>query len=148
MPINPIIFLCMLFVSLSLHGQGFIEQYEAYMVRSMSNATPKRAEAYPGAPGHGYPGKILPYTASPELAANMVKYNLTAGWFVRDPVTTNFTESIAIRYFMDSYKEPYPDRISFLKYTPERREGRIQQEPVPLLAFIYIFSISRAADFQ
>jgi len=128
--------LCTLFATLSLHGQSFVEQYEAYMTWSMSNATPKRAEAYPGAPGHGYPGKILPYTASPELAANMAKYNLTAGWFVRDPITTNFTESVAMRYFTDSYKESYPDRISFLQYTPERREGRIQQEPLPLLVFI------------
>lgn len=124
------------FAALFLHGQGFVEQYEAYMIRSMSNATPKRAEAYPGAPGHGYPGKIQPYQASTELAANMAKYNLTAGWFVRDPIGTNFTESIAMRYFTDSHKEPYPDRISFLQYTPERREGRIQQEPVPLLVFI------------
>jgi len=49
------IFLFIVLTTLSLHGQGFMEQYEAYMTRSLSNATPKLAESYPGAPGHGYP---------------------------------------------------------------------------------------------
>ena len=106
------------------------------MIKSLSNATPKLAEAYPGAPGHGYPGKILPYTASPELAANMAKYNLSASWFVRDPITTNFTESIATHYYTDSHKEPYSDWIAFLQYTPSGKEGRLQKNPMPLLVFI------------
>jgi hypothetical protein len=120
----------------SLHGQSFVEQYEAYMVKSQSNATPKLAESYPGAPGHGYPGKIQPYTDSSELAVHLAKYNLTASWFVREPIGTNLTESTALRYYTESENEPYPDRIAFLHYAPEAQGSRIQKAPMPLLVYI------------
>ena len=40
----------------------------------------------PGAPGSGWPGRLEPYAADAELAAQLTRYGLTAGWFVRDPI--------------------------------------------------------------
>ena len=59
-----------------------------------------------GAPGRGYPGKIQPYKAPEALQANLQRYGLTAGWYVRDAVATNFTERAAL----DDHAKRHPRR--------------------------------------
>ena len=97
-----------------------------------------------GAPGYGYSGQIHFYEASAELEANLQRYGLTAGWYVRDAVTTNFSERGALDYYAKKHKRAFPDRIPFLLYTPRLdntndnggRDVAATMAPLPMLVFL------------
>ena len=93
---------------------AFIER----MRGSIQDSALGLGERTEGAPGHGYPGKILPYQASEALQENLQRYGLTAGWYVRDAVATNFSERDALDYYNRKNKRAFPDRVSFLLYVP------------------------------
>ena len=107
---------------------AFIER----MRGSLRDSAHPLAERGGGAPGHGYPGKILPYEASEALQANLSRYGLTAGWYVRDAVATNFSERVALDYFQKKNRRAFPDRVPFLLYTPQTASTN----PLPLLVFL------------
>jgi len=89
------------------------------MKREKRDSSAGLAERAEGAPGHGYPGKIVPYESSEALQANLKRYGLTAGWYVRDAVAADFSERPALDYYARKNKNrAFPDRVPFLLYTP------------------------------
>jgi Prolyl oligopeptidase family len=82
--------------------------------------------------GHGYPGRLLPYQASGELAENMKRYDLSGGWYVRDTVASNFPDHAMLDYYQRTRKTPFPDRIAYLLYSPKKTFPK----PLPLVLFI------------
>lgn len=83
-------------------------------------------------PGYGYPGKLLPYRATGELADNMARYGLSAGWYVRDVVASNLPERAMLDYYQRTRKTAYPDRVAYLLYAPKKTAPK----PLPLVLFI------------
>jgi dienelactone hydrolase len=83
-------------------------------------------------PGHGYSGKLLSYHASGALAENMARYGLSAGWYVRDAVASNLVERTMLDYYQRTRKTPFPDRVAYLLYTPQKASPA----PLPLVLFI------------
>ena len=60
-----------------------IEEAEAACKRAQATAK----EPPPGIrPGDGYPGRLDAYDVAPELKRNLDRFNLTAGWFHREPL--------------------------------------------------------------
>ena len=124
---------------------------------SLTDSTHPLAEQTADAPGHGYPGKIQPYKASEALQANLQRYGLTAGWYARGTVTTNFSERAALDYYAKKNKRAFPDRVPFLLHTPRLdsdvpktataslppdstdnggRDAAATMAPLPLLVFL------------
>ena len=66
------------------------------------------------------------------LQANLSRYGLTAGWYVREAVATNFSERAALDYFHKKNRRAFPDRVPFLLYTPQTTSTN----PLPLLVFL------------
>ena len=112
--------------------------YLARIQESARDSALPLAECSAGAPGHGYPGKILPYEASKELGANMRLYGLTAGWYVRDAVTADFSERPALDYYAAKNNRAFPDRVPFLLYAPKAAGGggKGAAAAVPMLVFL------------
>lgn len=84
------------------------------------------------APGHGYPGRLLPYRAASVLAETMARYDLSAGWYVRDAVASNLSERTMMDYYQRTRKTPFPDRVAYLLYTPKKAFPA----PLPLVLFV------------
>lgn len=99
---------------------------------SLRDSSSGLAERSVGAPGHGYPGRLLPYAAPAGLQTNMQRYGLTAGWYVRDAVATGFSERAALDYYARKNRRAFPDRVPFLLYTPESAATN----PLPMLVFL------------
>ena len=110
----------------------YMETYHEYRVNMASGYS--AADRSPGAPGYGYSGTIQPYKDTPGLRENREYYNLSAGWFVRDPLPPGSVEARLIAY-EDSTgrRKPFPDRLPFLLFTPDAKRGG---EPVPLVVFM------------
>lgn len=72
-------------------------------------------------PGHGYPGRLEPYGATPELKAKMSQFALTAGVFRRDNTPDE--------YLRTTRNRP-PDRLPYLLYSPKRGT-----QPVPMVVY-------------
>ena len=73
-------------------------------------------------PGHGYPGRLESYEATPELQRQMDRFGLTASWFRRAPINPD-----TYRYEPDrcpANEQPY------LLFSPRR--GR---KPVPMVLY-------------
>ena len=75
-------------------------------------------------PGDGLPGRVEAYASSDELTAHLKAHTLTARWFVRDPVTSDY-------YWDYDLTKPPPDRIPFLLHTPTTKD----RKPVPLVLY-------------
>ena len=71
--------------------------------------------------GNGYPGRVLPYAATPELEAKLDRFRLSAGWYVRDKPPPGC--------HVDDRKCP-TNAIPYLLYTP--RNG---PRPVPMIIY-------------
>ena len=120
---------------------AFVERMQGSM-RDSAFGLGERAE---GAPGYGYPGEIKPYEASEALQANLQRYGLTAGWYVRDAVATQFSERAALDYYAKKNKNrAFPDRVPFVLYAPTNHvpvavggaEASATMTPLPLLVFL------------
>ena len=83
-------------------------------------------DTHPGAPGYGAPGKILPFKVGAELAPHLKKYNLTAHWFVRDPLPKDTQGGFFTR------DGRVTNSIPFLLFTPKT----IGSQKVPIVWFI------------
>jgi len=106
-------------------GEGHATNAFAERMReSIGDSVFGPGERAAGAPGYGYPGQIEPYKASTALEANLQRYGLTAGWYVRDAVAANFSERGALDYHAKKNKNrAFPDRVPFVLYTPRPGGG-------------------------
>ena len=71
--------------------------------------------------GCGYPGRIEPYAATPELQRQMDRFGLSAGWFIRDPY---------LRVDATMPAADCPDRLPFLLFSPKP-----SPKPLPLVLY-------------
>jgi len=71
--------------------------------------------------GNGYPGRVLPYAATPELEAKLDRFRLSAGWYVRDKPPPDCHVD---------YRKCPTNAIPYLLYTP--RNG---PRPVPMIIY-------------
>jgi len=75
----------------------FAEIYHARHEYYLTGSLPRPPiDRFPGAPGYGHSGTILPYKDTPGLREKREHYNLSAGWFVRDPIPPDSPEGEAI----------------------------------------------------
>ena len=66
----------------------------------------------PGAPGSGWPGRLEPFAADEELKEQLIRYGMTAGQFIRDPV-----EGLGTRLETDKIDSTIP----YLHFAPKTR---------------------------
>ena len=74
-------------------------------------------------PGHGYPGRLETYDTTPELRRQMARFDLTAGWFRRDPLPPE-----KVYHFRPDYCPV--NELPYLLFSPKR--GR---KPVPMVLY-------------
>ncbi|MCL1921136.1 MAG: hypothetical protein FWG50_08695 [Kiritimatiellaeota bacterium] len=113
----------------------YTEAYHAYRAADLACDVFGAADRSPGAPGYGASGNILPYTDTKGLRENREYYNLSAGWFVRDPLPPESVEAKIIAYEdAKGRRKPFPDRLPFLLFTPD--EKLLDGKPAPLVVFM------------
>lgn len=114
----------------------YTEAYHAYRAANLaSNYYSDPVDRSPGAPGYGASGQILPYKDTPGLRENREYYNLSAGWFVRDPLPPESVEArIIANEDAKGRRKPLPDRLPFLLFTPD--EKLLGGKPAPLIVFM------------
>lgn len=71
-------------------------------------------------PGFGYPGSIVAYQASAKLKADMSRFGLSAGWFRRNDLPSEYTRLQA----------PQVNELPYLFYAPKR-----STKPVPMVVY-------------
>ena len=73
-------------------------------------------------PGHGFPGRLAAYPVTPQLKGRLERFNLTAGWFYRDPVNPQSLNP--------GYGDLLANELPYLLFTPRRG-----QQPVPIVIY-------------
>lgn len=97
-----------------------IEEAEAACKRAQATAK----EPPPGIrPGDGYPGRLDTYDVTPDLKKHLDRFNLTAGWFRRDPLAEGMLDP-------RQAKDLLANELPYLLFTP--RGG---QKPVPMVVY-------------
>lgn len=86
-------------------------------VRSIALASPNIR------PGDGYPGRMEKYEVTPELKRHLERFDLTAGWFRRDPLPPE-----KVYHFRPDYCPV--NELPYLLFSPKR--GR---KPVPMVFY-------------
>ena len=86
-------------------------------VRSIALASPNIR------PGDGYPGRMEKYEVTPELKRHLERFDLTAGWFRRDPLPPE-----KVYHFRPDYCPV--NELPYLLFSPKR--GR---KPVPMVLY-------------
>ena len=80
-------------------------------------------EKIPIQPGDGYPGRLVPYAISNDLKRQLDRFNLTAGWFRRNPLARGVLEP-------KEKQKLIANELPYLLYTPKRGS-----KPVPMLVY-------------
>ena len=91
-----------------------LEKYRA----NLPPPPPWKPEGAP--PGFGFPGRLIPYEpVTDKLRANLEKFGMRAGWFVRDPIPPSAIPP-----------EKCPDRLPWLLHAPAP-----SRRPVPMVIY-------------
>jgi len=71
-------------------------------------------------PGFGYPGVVAAYQSSAKLKADISRFGMTAGWFRRDNLPSDYTR----------LQTPQVNELPYLLYAPKR-----STKPVPMVVY-------------
>ena len=74
-------------------------------------------------PGYGFPGRLAAYDVTPQLKKHLDRFNLSAGWFYREPIDLKTLKDWQA-------KELLANELPYLLFTPKRG-----QKPVPVVIY-------------